>query len=907
MRLRLLGIVLVLSAAAGRASTCRFESLKTSVTHGDYGYRFVGRPRTKDFVLEADVATTSAGPAVRVVFGFKDALNFYYAEAGDTGSGFVKVENGIEKRIGTPPQAQLPRDAELTLTVIRWRKSVRLYLDGRQVAEAYDGTLPSGAVGLGGRKDSVAIGTVRFQAVPDVRLADDFMRTDAEEHVWERVAGSWRLKKLPSAGLSANAFMFQGQADEQGQPGMALRGHWFWHDYVVRAACRPLAEEAVGLVFCYRGPQRYHLLRWEGTGGGGQLQLIRVADGKRRVLGRRAMGFTKGQWYQLAVHALGRHATAAIDGRPVLEVRDPHLVSGRVGLYCEGSQGALFDDVEVDAPRQFQESFERPVAGKWLELGGAWERRRGGLESGDEEGHLLIGSAASEARLVSGEEGWEDYTVAVDVLPPSSGDVGVVAHYQDEANYYLFRLSADSASLIRVGEGKTRELAREDCTLALGEAHRLELGVERGILTGRLDGRTLVRCCDRTLGSGRMGLYVRGDAGAGFDNLDVSFPQRPRPLFTAHDVFAAEESMEAWAVRQSDWLTVEERLGDAKVEVKWHRADFPGDVELEAELDQLGQGGRLWLLLAGDAQHAASGYAVCLQRQKNGYHLAVERQGKEVARRDLERKHTPKRCGVERVGHALVVSVDGAVVLTHEDPAPLDGYRIGYAVRGGEVAKEGVEIFSRSVLVYAFHRAPVDWRAVAGLWEVTNRWDCDPRWSFFAGERQEDPLVAMWNKRHFDDDVTLEFAAGIRHDPERGGSKYKYASDINAVVCGDGRDLRNGYNIVFGGWDNTFTRILRNGKPVAETQKHRLPRDYSQHRQWFYFKIQKRGPHVRLFVDNELALEYTDPQPLTGRRVAIWTWKNDIMVARVRISAAGHAPCELPVGPPEAKPRCCYR
>jgi len=218
-----------------------------------------------------------------------------------------------------------------------------------------------------------------------------------------------------------------------------------------------------------------------------------------------------------------------------------------------------------------------------------------------------------------------------------------------------------------------------------------------------------------------------------------------------------------------------------------------------------------------------------------------------------------------------------------------------------------VNTFSRHVAVYSFNKAPVDWRPVAGEWEVTNRWACDPRWSFFAGERRGDTLVAMWNKRHFGPEVTLEFAAGIRHDPKRGGSGYRYASDINAVICGDGADLRNGYNIVFGGWSNQHTRILRNGHTVAQTQSFRFSRKRGLHHKWFYMKIQKQGGRIRLYVDNKLALECRDPQPLTGKKIALWTWNNDIMVARVRISARGDAPRELPAGPPPSQPHCCYR
>ena len=907
MRLRIVALAAALLGGAASATTYQFSGLKPGATHGEFVCRFVGRGRAKHYVVETRLRASHAGPAARILFGYQDDRNFYYAEAGDTRCTFVKVEDGIEQRIGTPSEGVLPRGSDVLLTLIRWRYHAALWVNGRQAAEAYDGRFGSGRVAVAGRSDSVTIGTIRFQVVGEMRLDDDFMRTDAEETAWQAVAGTWKLKSLRSASLSANAFMFAGLGASDDAAAMAVRGHWFWHDYVASAACRPEGDGAVGLVFYYRDPKHYHLVRWTAaTVEGPRLQVIRVSGDAREVLGEAPVGFVKGQWYQLGVRVVGRTAAACVDGNALVEVTDPHLVSGSVGLYCEGTDGAVFDDVEVAEPRDFHEGFERRSRGKWLALGGTWEWQEAPLDGGTQAGRCLIGSAPEEGRYVCGQEGWQDYAVAAQVLPPVRGDVGLVAYYQDEANYYLFRLSPQKAELVRASEGEVGVLAESPCALPLGVPHGLELSVNRGVLTGRLNGKVLVRRCDRRLGHGRAGLFVRGSAGAGFDNVAVRFAERPRPLFTTHSVFEAETSMGNWAVRQSDWLTQKAELGGKAREVHWHRADYPGDVEIQAKLEKLAPSGRLWLLLAGEGGPKASGYLVSLQRLKKGCRVAVERARKTVATADLPAA-SPGLFSAERVGHAVLAHLDGKVALTYDDPAPLVGRSIGWAASGARLPKKGVEIFSRCVTVYAFHTAPVEWRAVGGTWEVTNRWACDPRWSFFAGERRGDPLVALWNKRNFGGDVALEFAAGIRHDPDRGGSKYAYASDINAVICGDGADLRNGYNFVFGGWNNQCSRILRNGQTLAETRDVRFPRSYSQHRQWFYIKVQKQGPRLRFFVDNKLALECTDPAPLAGRRVAIWTWKNDIMVARVRVSATGPAPCELPAGPPPQQPACCYR
>jgi hypothetical protein len=205
---------------------------------------------------------------------------------------------------------------------------------------------------------------------------------------------------------------------------------------------------------------------------------------------------------------------------------------------------------------------------------------------------------------------------------------------------------------------------------------------------------------------------------------------------------------------------------------------------------------------------------------------------------------------------------------------------------------------------FTFARAVDDWRIAAGEWEVANRWQCDPRWSWFCGGSKSG-LAAIWHKRHFAGDVTLEFCASIKMDRTR-GMEYKFARDMDATICGDGLDLTKGYGFLLGGYNNTVTSIVRNGVTVASNKSFLLPATSSMHRQWWYIKIEKKGPRLRYFVDNRLILEYTDPQPLGGDRVALWTYNDAIMVARVRVAAQDTSRVEPPDLQSPAICRCIY-
>jgi len=126
------------------------------------------------------------------------------------------------------------------------------------------------------------------------------------------------------------------------------------------------------------------------------------------------------------------------------------------------------------------------------------------------------------------------------------------------------------------------------------------------------------------------------------------------------------------------------------------------------------------------------------------------------------------------------------------------------------------------------------------------------------------------------------------------------------VICGDGRDLTSGYGFVFGGWNDSATCIVRGGTVLAQTREVTIPQTKGTHRRWFYIRAEKHGADLSFFVDDKLALAYTDPEPLAAGQVALWTHNNGLMVSRVRISHVGKAPMETPALVPRPPPKCIY-
>ena len=206
------------------------------------------------------------------------------------------------------------------------------------------------------------------------------------------------------------------------------------------------------------------------------------------------------------------------------------------------------------------------------------------------------------------------------------------------------------------------------------------------------------------------------------------------------------------------------------------------------------------------------------------------------------------------------------------------------------------------------------WRTAgeATVAEVTNRWQCDPRWSFMSirSEVGQKKAAALWNKAGFPGDVSVELFAGNKMESAR-GAPYTYARDINVTICSDGADLTKGYTFHFGGNNNSGSYITRNGLEVKRSAKPVLiPTDMFLHNKWFAIKAERRGlarvlPHhaptprrslpTRKTSNGETISElaFDDPHPLTGVR-RVWTYDHGIMLSRVRISGAGGETLEDP-------------
>ncbi len=889
---------------------------RTTRLDARFEYDVMTGPKIRTFNLSCDVTLKGPESRARILFDFTSAENHHYVELTPNSIEIVVMQDGIGRVLERVQDVLLPVARPLHVVIRRRDLGIRVAVDDVVLTEAYDETFHLGKVGHAAIPGEAEFTKPTVQSVAEIYFADDFMRAEKEKGPWTELRGNWRIYVLTHPSMSANAFQYVVQGKEEAA---AVTGYAFWDDYSFEVAVRPQKRQPFGLYFYYRDENNYFRFDWHpekrGVPGSGRKELICMYHGEKSVVAQESGGFRINQWYTLRCQVSGQRVRTFIDENVIFDHHDPLLTSGMVGLYAEENSRTFFDDVFVRSYKSFEDRFTNGGRGAWSFVGGKWSRVvLGNHDSRDAQagesralpmGVLTVRTPEGESRAAVGSAHWKNYVIETEIHPDTTGRTGVVLYYQDETRYYQAFCRRDTEAK----ETWTLERVLDDEHKVLDEitvdsrrgSRRLKAGIRDGYISVRLNGRKILEGFDTTLVSGRAGVFAAEAGLVSFGPVRVDWPLEPPPLLTLNEVFEHEKYMANWSMIESDWRRTPAGL--------WlHKGDFPGDATIEADIKSIeAAGAELGLLLSAAGDVAQSGYLLKLVGgDKDGsgpLTLQLQRNGETLASTSLKAGNRANRLSFKRQGAYLVGYVNRKPRLWHRDRNPLKGYALGWYARNVKVDTESVSVSSPNVYKYLFRRAHTDWRVVKGIWEVTSRWECDPRWTFFSG-RSSWKLAAIWNKRKFAGDVSIDFYAGPKMDRSR-GNRYEYAADINCTLAGNGVDLTSGYSFLFGGFGNAKTVLMKGGKILAEggtwlesggkkRWKPTLIQTSNLHRRWYHVKAQKKGNRLRLWIDDQLVIDHVDKTPLTGDRVALWTWNNGIMVARVTVSAEEAGRCESP-------------
>ncbi len=857
--------------------------------------KFTEEPVSGEVDVRAELRTGAAWNATsvaRIVFSYQDAANYLYVQAAASGTLLGEVRAGADDVLATHAGWPTPLAAGVhQLTIKRRAWSIRVVCDRETILTAYDDFSPGDRIGSAGR--GVEVTDLHTQPIGEMMFSDDFARPPGEPDPWTPARGTWQIRLPESRNLSAdpvktaNPFSYVAT----GGPALSVAGSSYWDGYQACVAVKPTGQGLVGVAFYVQDPANYLLFRVPVMAEGAKpdaakAELVRVVAGVETVLAEHAGAVATDKWCELSVRAHDGRLEGLLDGATVCRAQDGTFGQGQLGLYMDKCTKAYFDDVLL-RPYQVIEDDCRAEGGMPVDqVLGTWVIYQERLCGRPEQANAM-------AIGLTGSQAWQDYCASADILPWTAGAAGLYFGCTSARDYYLFRWGQDRTTrgqdnqeLWQVVDGKGTLLAGRPVPMSRATTYHVQATLDRDYVSVSVDGVRVLEAVDTGRASrGRVGYYVEGSsqAVAAFDNLQVRFLDPPAEPVSITEQFAREDTMADWARPLASWQALKNRL---------YAYDLPawGDFDLRIRLSyMIGRAGTIGLRLAATpADLEAASDTLRLVTEKD----SPELQCKVAADRGVSGKARPDDedplLEVERRGACLIARLDGKLLGWARAADGATAPTVGLKLDGMGVNLNNATLTSPCIVDAAFAGAPTQWRPQAGVWEISDRWNCQPQWGWFCGRQAETPLI--WSKQSFSGDMVFEFWAGVMMDL-RGGPGYSHPSDLNGVICGDGEKLCSGYAFVFAGDNNTRSKILRLGESVAETTDFKFTNPISGgdlnafHRHWFHCRVERTGSHLTFLIDDRKALEYDDPNPLSGGHVGFWTHQNNgIMIARTRIA-----------------------
>ena len=731
-------------------------------------------------------------------------------------------------------------------------------------------------------------------AEPEIIRADDFMRSKREAGPWQVVSGEWKIEELKvrkdlgeSTGRhfdptrSANAFSYIGTGTPA-SPALAITGYPLWRNYSFEAAVRSPHGRVFGLIILRQDERNYYLLRCDLSRGA--LEILRVLDGITDRLAACRGELRANQWYHVRFAACDGELSACIDGRQVLAAVDHTFLKGQPGIWSADDKGTYFDDVLIRSFRAVVERFNDADLLAWESVG-TWQAT----------GHRAQGTGALLCAEPMG-----DFEAETRVA--GDGPAGVAFDWRDTQRHALAVLTGRRVEIREARDGQTTVLASAELNGAR-RARRLRVVQHAGRVRVSVDGREVVGAWRPEAGTGKVGLFADGRP-VSFAGVRLVPAQTPPPVKVHNRIFAGEDTMAAWASAGSDWQASSR---DGAV-MAWHEIEHWGDHAVRYEFPQPSAvPGKLVLAVKGDGTALDSGYRLLVEPQGEKPAKLTLLAGKEAVGTAAAPAATVTRVELRWLAGCAAAVVDGRRVLWHRAESPPAGRRIALWAEGWQPELASTTVESANLVDDYFEAAPVEWRAESGEWLMQNRWTCSPQWSWYGGSSGQ--AAMLWRKRAFRGDIAVHYFAAFQMKSR--GSRIYRPAELNVSICADGRNPFSGYTFLYGGWLNTRSALLKGERVVAQTTKEDLrpptlldttPSTNFLHRKWWHVAIEKHGSIVRCYVDDQLALEYDDPEPLDGGSVCLWTYDNSVMVARTWIAYEEAGPLDTPLGEPAEEP-----
>ena len=760
------------------------------------------------------------------------------------------------------------------------------------------------------------------------RFDDAFMVPEGEKlsGMWETIQGTWSLHavtnhlasqvgklrggRMPTPVRSPNFYSLLGT----GTSAVILAGETFRDSYSVRASVQHNAG-VNGIVFlateagdCHglttrTDPVSEHLVieLWRGS----------IARGSvRRVLNAFQTDLTPGQWLQLEAVIFDDRLQIFADGIELLRRPCPDLPpGGRYGLIACTEEGTRFDDFSAVSHEEYPFDCAETFAAATRQTVGEVKLRGMGAEGRLPRRANIDFAGRGERMSLFGSDTDAPHRLSVRFLCEARAEPAIlglmVGNGTPTAPAWRFTclVTATNRVFTLLRQEGTNAVAVDRMTQPLNRGRDIRLTLD-ALQTGELrafadDRQVLFHRTDLPLG-GLGAITVSGDRGVSttlpeYTTRSTAFADR----FEKNMQYVKDPFMRHWASPEGQWHTSREQ-------VTWLRGDMIRRIRL-----------RMPVTAAPSVIHLATdesgSNAVCRLEIRDGQILGIIPALGDEPQFSVSVTNVPLQGGDGNVSnrlytvgledHVFWLGDDSRLLATAHLPQPADGGRRVRSEGFDEAALHQSLVRRENVFDTLFNESLQNWTINGGAWEVVNRFQCEPTWSHMNGENG-DSLAALWSKYDFSGDFCAEIYAGMRH------TWYDRCGDINLTVLSKRGATSDGYTVTVTGWNpdssQNDTRLFRNGVMVTNSASYLVPRirdgnlrlggyeplvksdrgnQRDVHGAWYGVRLRRVADRVQLIFDNLPALEFTDPEPLVSGSFGLWTFRNSMMVARVRIAA----------------------
>jgi hypothetical protein len=187
---------------------------------------------------------------------------------------------------------------------------------------------------------------------------------------------------------------------------------------------------------------------------------------------------------------------------------------------------------------------------------------------------------------------------------------------------------------------------------------------------------------------------------------------------------------------------------------------------------------------------------------------------------------------------------------------------------------------------YEFTGRLTEWTPQGGDWIPLSRWSCDPEWHWVGTETTS--RSAIWYNQPlappYAVNAVLSLGARLRF-----GDEYRRGRDLNLQLAGNGQDLDHGLSVRVMNNRDRGIEIWRDGTRIAQAKGVGMPSGHTLHHNWYEVGAWVEPNRVRVRFEGATVLDVPLQPALDSGRLAIWTERNSLRIARVTV-ADGNGP-----------------